>query len=208
MKNKICAICGKGSATTKDHVPPKGCFAKPWPSDLITVPACIKCNHDGSKYDESFRVYLSIHVGIDSDATKKLWTNHAIRTIKHNSRLRSQIIGSMRPVEIFSKGGIYLGKKTGVLWNSEDHDMVIKRTIRGLYYHQYNEILPSESKIKVGWHRELTDEMMELTKNFPQHSISNGDFIYKFNRAEEKPDASLWVFQFYDKYWASGHTNQ
>ena len=202
-----CVLCNKRYATTRDHVPPKGCFAKPLPNDLITIPSCLKCNRDGSKFDEKFRVYLSLHVGIDTPRTKALWKNHAVRTIQHNKRLRNKIVGSMRPVTVKSPGGIILSRETGVLWDSEAHDEVLIRTIKGLYYHHFNEILPTDSTIGISWHRTLNDDMIEISNQLKAHSISNGELIYRYGRADDKPESSIWLFQFYGKHWASGHTN-
>lgn len=72
-RKQPCAICGKEEATTSDHIPPRGIFPKPRPSNLITVPTCFRCNHAGSKYDERFRVYLNMEVGVDTPETRKLW---------------------------------------------------------------------------------------------------------------------------------------
>lgn len=40
----LCVYCAEAPATTTDHVPPKGFFAKGHRSDLIRVPACRTCN--------------------------------------------------------------------------------------------------------------------------------------------------------------------
>lgn len=52
----ICAFCGQQfRGKTKDHVPPRGLFGESPKGNLITVPACEKCNNDTSKDDEFFR---------------------------------------------------------------------------------------------------------------------------------------------------------
>lgn len=202
-----CVLCNKRSAETRDHVPPKGCFAKPLPNDLITIPSCLKCNRDGSKFDEKFRVYLSLHVGIDTPRTKALWENHALRTARHNKQLTDKIVRSMRPVTVNSPGGIILSRETGVLWDREAHDEVLIRTIKGLYYHHFNEILPTGSTIGINWNRTLNDDMIEVAKSLKTHSVSNGELIYGYGRADDKPETSIWLFQFYGKHWAWGYTD-
>lgn len=202
----LCAICGKRPATTVDHVPPKGIFAKPRPTNLITVPACFHCNHVASKNDEKFRVYLSLHVGIDTPQTKILWNKHALRSIRHNKQLHHEILKTMKPVEVVTPNGIVLGKRTAVLWNSQSHDSVIERTIRGLYYHHFHEALADSALVKVQWLGQLNNDLYELTKNWPQNDIGNGALIYKYGRAEEAPLHSLWIFQFYGRHWSSGYT--
>jgi hypothetical protein len=206
-KDIKCVLCGKRVATTKDHVPPKGIFPKPRPNDLIKVPACFKCNHCASSTDEMFRVYLSLHVGTDTPRTKTLWEKHALRTINHNRKLKQKIIKGMKPVYVRSQGGIILGREMGILWDSEVHDSIITRTVRGLYFYHFGVVLPPESKFKINWHRSLTIEMEEMSRSWDNHSIANGDFQYRYGRSEESPDKSIWLFQFYNKHWASAHTN-
>jgi hypothetical protein len=57
-KNKKCYICGN-LADSSDHIPPSGIFPDPKPSNLITVPACSKCNECSSKDDEYFRTIIA-----------------------------------------------------------------------------------------------------------------------------------------------------
>lgn len=202
----LCAICGKCPATTVDHVPPKGIFPKPRPANLVTVPACFRCNHVASKNDEKFRVYLSLHVGIDTPQTKTLWDKHAFRSVRHNKRLHQEILQMMKPMETTTPNGIVLGKRTVALWNSRSHDAVIEKTIRGLYYHHYKEVLGDRALVRVQWLRRLDNDIYEQTKNWPQNDIGNGTLIYKYGRAEKAPLHSLWVFQFYGRHWSSGYT--
>jgi hypothetical protein len=51
QKHGPCAFCRK-PASTRDHVPPKGLFGQPLPSNLITVPACRDCNAGAGQDDE------------------------------------------------------------------------------------------------------------------------------------------------------------
>lgn len=49
---RTCAFCGgKFKGKTKDHVPPRGLFGNNPSGNLITVPACVKCNNDTSNDD-------------------------------------------------------------------------------------------------------------------------------------------------------------
>ena len=50
-----CVICGEYAPKTKEHAPPKAIFPKK-PSDLITVPACEKCQ---KSEDEGFRDFIA-----------------------------------------------------------------------------------------------------------------------------------------------------
>jgi hypothetical protein len=204
--SRLCVICGKRPATTVDHIPPKGIFPKPRPRNLITVPACFSCNQESSKYDESFMVYLSLHVGTDSPESKRLWEKHAIRTVKHNRRLRTRLVTTMRRVDVKSPGGIIIGQGVGSSWDSEAHDRVVERMIRGLYFYHYRDILGDRAHCKVQWLQRIDKKVYELFEPLPQYAVGNDLFLYRYGRAQEEPVRSIWLFQFYERHWASGYT--
>jgi hypothetical protein len=205
-RDQICAICGKRPATTRDHVPPRGIFAEPRPRDLITVPACLFCNHGYSKEDEAFRVYLSLHVGSDTQTTRNLWKDQALGTLKHNRRLRRTILESVRTTDLTTKSGLIYGQGFTVPWDSNVHDKVIERIIRGLHFHHFGEILPSDVQVKVHWLKELPPEFVDAAQPLATNSIADGDFAYRYQRSASDPKQSIWLFQFYRRHWASGYT--
>jgi hypothetical protein len=59
---KRCVYCGSENDLTVDHVPPKLLLARPYPPNLLTVPACMTCNQSFQKDDEYTRTMLSIDV--------------------------------------------------------------------------------------------------------------------------------------------------
>lgn len=202
---QLCAICGKEPATTEDHLPPKGIFPKPRPV-LIKVPACFKCNNSASADDERFRVYLSLHVGVDTPETKALWENHALPSVRHNQRLLQRIITGAKRVLLQTEAGVIIGERMAVLWDSRAHDKTIERMIRGLYFHHYGDIIGDRARIKVQWLRRLNPEMHAEFNPWPANSLGGASLIYRYGRAPEGPLHSAWLFQFYNKHWASGHT--
>lgn len=205
-KKALCAICGKNPATTLDHIPPKGVFSKPRPNDLIKVPACFECNNEASKFDELFRVYLSLHVGVDNPATKSLWKDQALRTLTHNRKLLSKLQSTQRTGEVRSSGGIIVGKRQVLPWNSEAHKSLVERMVRGLYYHHFKGILGDKVTCKTQWLKNISKEIYEMSKEWKDHSIGGDRLIYRYVRSEDKPLCSIWVFQFYGRHFASGYT--
>lgn len=199
----LCCYCGKNLATTKDHIPPKGIFNKPRPSDLITVPACRDCNSGASGFDEQFRTYLGMHVAWQRGESERLFKEGSLRSVRHNKRLFQTIVQSLKPVDLLARSGIYIGKGSLVLWDSEAHDAVITRIVRGLYFHHYGEILADNADIEVHWHKSLPDfgEVPLFT-----NSIAGDAFVYAYNEVDDAEFSSVWVFQFYKGHWASGVT--
>jgi hypothetical protein len=206
MTKQLCAICGVREAVTKDHVPPRGIFVKPRPSNLIKVPACFTCNNDASDLDEQFRVYLGLHVGGSGGPGEKLFKEEALRTLKHNKNLQRKILRGIEPVNLATPGGIIYDRGYRVRWNSEVHDKVVERTIRGLYFHHYNRILGKQAHVKVQWLRRISAEMAEMVEGWGIYSFGRGEVAYRYGRAEESSLDSVWVFQFYGAHWASGYS--
>jgi hypothetical protein len=204
---QLCAICGIRDATTKDHVPPKGIFAKPRPSNLITVPACHECNNFSSVLDESFMVNLGIHVSIVGGEGKRLFDQQVLPTLQHNTKLLNKTKEKFKPINLeTSDGTVHEGFYAGE-WDSEAHGKVIERTIRGLNYHHYGEILGLESTVKTHYFESLSKEMFEMSKNWAANSFGVGDVVYKYTSATNGDiRTSLWLFQFYGAHWAGGQT--
>ena len=70
-ETETCAYCGN-LATTRDHVPPQNLFPQPWTNDLITVPACKRCNNYPSRDDEYFIWVLTLEgAGPEADKARE-----------------------------------------------------------------------------------------------------------------------------------------
>ena len=217
LQISVCVFCGKSPAKTRDHIPPKGIFPRPRPQ-LITVPACARCNRGTSRIEEAFRVYLSLRVGINNDATAKLWNDEAMRTLRHNPRLRNIILRSTRTISVRSPAGIILGERQGGLWPPEVHDPIVEKTIRGLYFYHYGEILGDRVHIKVqwlrttedleNWSRRIDPSVEQLWTELPGvGNVGTRYFRYRYATAIENPLHSAWLFDFYGAHFASGYTS-
>lgn len=197
---QMCVLCGVREATTSDHVPPKAIFPKPRPNDLITVPSCFDCNNTGSPYDEEFRVFLSLQLGMETPTTRRLWKDEALRTIHHNRRLRQHLIEKSWDVSLRTPAGIYLGKRRVVTMAVRPHNSVLNRTVRGLYFHHYGEILGRRVSCKVTPLTGLSKEFSSIVDLMTFSSIGVDALWYRHGRAAESPRDSLWVLLFYQRY--------
>jgi hypothetical protein len=195
-----CALCGVSVATTSDHVPPKNIFPKPRPNDLITVPSCFKCNNIGSKYDEEFRVFLSLQIGMENLTSQNLWKKGALRSLHHNRRLRRHILDRSWEVDLKTPAGIYLGKQRAVPMPARPHNAVLDRTVRGLYFYHFGEILGPRVACHV---KPLTGIPQEISPTLEKMSlgcVGGRAFCYRYGRAVESPLDSLWLLLFYEQY--------
>lgn len=203
---KVCVICGERDAQGRDHVPPKGIFCRPRPANLVSVPACGQCNNGASGLDERFRVYLGLHVGRDDPAGARFYREEAIRTLRKNRRLVDDILSNTEPTFLSTDSGVIHGWGFRGRWDSQAHDAIVERTIRGLYYHHFDEILGDKVRVEVQWLRKLTEEMVQMSNTWSANFFGSGECTYRYARAEDSPLASTWIFQFYKAHWASGYT--
>jgi len=193
---KPCVICGIRQSIDREHVPPRNIFTKPRPSNLVTVPACSSCNNNTSQLDEEFRAYLSLKVGTSSHDSLDFWAKYAFPTIQSNARLKRQINEWTREVEVFSEAGLYLGNAPALFWEVKKHDLIIEKTIRGLYWKHYNDILGGQVKLRIQWLRGLSDEIKEMLNRFRVERIGSA-FIYAYRRADDLHQLSAWLLEFY-----------
>lgn len=207
MGNKnLCVICGKKPATTDDHIPPKCLFPKPRPSDLITIPACLECNKSTETLDEEFRVFVNVFVGKQTPESKLLWESQTLPTVQHNRKLLQKVKSSFQPGYITSKGGIILGEADLVVWD-DSPNQVIEKMIRGLYFYHFDEILADRAVIVVDQVKELTMEKVECVKSLSCNCIADGQFMYRYARANDEPLSSIWLLIFHKNLVIMGHTN-
>jgi hypothetical protein len=116
------------------------------------------------------------------------------------------MLSKLEPVYLTTEAGIIHSRGHRILWDSEAHDLIVERTIRGLYYHHFNEILGDRVEIKVHWFRKLTPEMVEMSNDWRAYTFGKGEVTYRYGRASESPLNSIWIFEFYEAHWAGGYT--
>jgi hypothetical protein len=58
MTQDRCVLCGVNAATSREHVPAESFFERPYPPNLITVPACAPCNQGSHLDDDYFLAFL------------------------------------------------------------------------------------------------------------------------------------------------------
>ena len=198
-----CAICGEQAATTKDHIPPKGIFPRPRPSDLITVPACRLCNKASSGLDEVFKVFVGIAAGHGPEG-ERMFKDQTSKTLQHNRRLRAQIANTVQDLWLRSPEGVVLGRRSAVPLDSKAHDQTIEKMIRGLHFHHTGAVIADRADIKVHWHDRLSQSLYEMSLSWATGVVGHGQFIYRYLTHPEEPLTSLWILQFFGKAWSSG----
>lgn len=183
--NNLCGFCGRRVAVTMDHIPPKAIFIKPKPQDLITVRSCFRCNNGSSKVDESFKVYLGLHVSSEIRDGQKIFAS-VLRTINHNRKLNREVVSRIN------------FDKSGISWENKVHHKSIEKITRGLFFHHYGKAIARKARIKTYWFNKLPDLDLDLNKGI----VGEGRFVYYHGKAVETDFDSVWLFDFYGKHWA------
>lgn len=203
-EHQVCAICGCEEATTRDHVPPKGIFPRPRPA-LITVPACDDCNRGSSKLDETFRAYLGLHASINPEVAKGVFQD-SLRSLAHNRALYREVLRNSEDLPFFTPAGVYAGDGLRIHWNSEAHDAVVEKCIRGLYFHHFGSVLGQSAEIRVQWLRGVPPGL-EFLSYAPLEIIGDNQVMYRYAKSDSEPLRTIWLFNFYESHIASGYSS-
>lgn len=133
--NKVCAYCG-GRASTFDHVVPKGLYpmsARKGNIQLLTVPACTKCNESYSDDEEHFRNVITC-LGENLPLVSELFYDKVNASFVKGKSLRHlrQLVDLMKAYEN-SEGKRY------VIYPMKDERFVriLKKIFRGLAFHHF-----------------------------------------------------------------------
>lgn len=84
-----CYLCGATENLTREHIPAKGLFPRPRPSNLYTVPCCYACNNGASQEDEYFRASASSL--INANPTGKSTFERVVESTVPSRRIARQI---------------------------------------------------------------------------------------------------------------------
>lgn len=154
---ETCLYCDKNEATTKDHVPPKGLFPDPKPSDLLTVPACLECNQGYMQDDEYFQISMSAQAAYREPNATTIWREKVVPglnrdplIVRPNRRpLRTKILKGMVRASITTPAGIKTGEVLAIPFDIARTERVVKRIVQGLLWALYNRRLPPDCPMQV-----------------------------------------------------------
>lgn len=212
-EGNLCVFCQK-SAETKDHVPSKLIFPKPRPDNLVTVPACFNCNNSSGKDEEYFLATFMFSDAGTSEAGKKLWNQKLNRMYDKNIGLRGKIAQNIESAkEIYTPTGIYLGKRMILNLDEERVYKVIRKIVRGLYYLEYQEVMPVSQDLDCLFiqTQEHFDAAKESAGELRSGSkVWDGIFRYSHNRIEEGRLGSIWLLEFYNfaTFWVVDYNSE
>ena len=222
MKKKpkigICAICGSEAPLTKEHIPPKGIFLKPRPINTITIFTCEKCNQDTKLDDEYFRFWVAA-VGEPDTKLGELWKkkvvgssferspallrkfqeDHLLLRKHHSVDALKTYDNKIVPEELLDR--CYMVE-------AERINKVATKIVRGLYFHHYNQIIPSNVEFIVS-DAPIDIQILRMIIMSRKGMVGGeeGEFIYWYKFADHSNFHSKWVLLFYLRNYLTVETN-
>lgn len=147
--SQSCVFCGSPCTVTRDHVPPKGLFSKPRPNNLITVPACEKCN-GGSNLDDEFmqRLAMTRPAEWNEDAQQVGW--NVVRSMNRPEAkgMRQGLHKTLAPVNLFTESGLYVGSGVRMRMDGERLNRIVSKVTRGMWWEMTKRKLVDEHQKK------------------------------------------------------------
>ena len=184
LKDKKCYWCGS-QAVSVDHVPSKNLFERPYPNNLITVPACEKHNRCFSDDEEWFRNHI---IGMSfSKQGIRMWADKGKRSVQRNLKMGNEMRSNL----------IDIGDDlTAIKFDSDRANRVIEKIVRGLYFHHFKKRLSEKINLVIGLNP--IDNLINKYKNYSQFfNIQDDSFCYRFMNAVEDTDFSMWWLRFH-----------
>jgi len=200
-----CIYCGTTGKLTRDHVPPRNLFPAPRPSDLITVPACVRCNKSFELDDEYFRIAVVVPADPERDPIAAgLWAETVVRgTLNRSPALKSTIIRSLTRLDMTTPAGIYLGTTPTVRLDRKRLDRIARRIVTALHWHHYGHVPHPEVEFTVTMGPDpkrpgVAERVaMDLLGGRPWAIVGGGAFRYAHGRVPENPDWGAWLLAFH-----------
>ncbi|MBI4231618.1 hypothetical protein HY605_00175, partial [Candidatus Peregrinibacteria bacterium] len=190
-----CVYCGSKTNITSDHIPPKCLFREREGLQLITVPACDKCNNFYGKDDEYFRIYVSGDISRNEQGDK-LWYEKVMgSTFRRSPKLRKNIVANISEDIKVSNGTASKKKKLNL--DASRINNVLIRIVKGLYWHHYNECLPSNILFEVYQNPPIDDGSKDILLRTNLRMIGNEEFKYRYRRCDDDNFTSVWGLSFF-----------
>ena len=199
-----CIYCGSENDITREHIIPKGLFPKPRPSNLITAPACGKCNNGKSSDDEYLINSFNIAFQVNENPSIKMNRDKIIRGLqrKEKESYRKSLIASssiIRNKDINSK---FKYIPTTVI-DPDRINMSVSNIVRGLVFSEDIIADPTNYEVETIWanYQKNDDGMKELhmLDRIPWRVI--GDSVFGFKYAlDNETRSTVWLTKYYEHF--------
>ena len=211
-KNCKCVYCQLNPGNTKDHVPPKLIFAKPRPSNLITVNCCLDCNKTFGPDDEYLRAYIALRANCQ-EKNKRQVSKKALRAFNRSPAFESQFFNDIRFAERV-RADLSVEFIPQTKFDEDRLERIMQRIVRGIIWDHSEILLPLNSHWCVlfdhGFEAKrkstINKEAAKLLKDEERKEIGEL-FSYKFGLVEGRQNESIWQLRFFTELWCLVYVN-
>jgi hypothetical protein len=203
--NKICCFCGN-PALTMDHIPPNCIFPDPKPQNLITVPACARCNQESSLDDEYFRFIVA--TANSERPPAKLITQRIIKRAREKPTLLQSLMRKTIKVDVYSEGGIFLEQRPAFIYDRVRVQKTVDKIVRGLFWLEQRCILGDNYKVRKfelylpspNKNPPVPDEKLQAAiLSLPRKMVGDGNvFAYRYSIDTKDPSITGWFLEFFE----------
>jgi hypothetical protein len=189
-----CYLCGSSNPTTRDHVPPKGFFPEPRPSNLITVPCCAPCNSAYSKDDEAVRTWFCAAIGATPAAEWILKQKGMTQSVA----FRESLLNSMEDTKLLTeRDGLIDVVSYSMDWNRIER--FVLRVTKGLlsaYYPDYDYFQDTFELRFVEPTRDNLKKLDSVKDDLRYDFRGDGVVQYRFGLTNTRR-SGVWIIVFY-----------
>jgi hypothetical protein len=193
-----CYLCGEAKSITNDHVPPKGFFPEPRPSNLITVPCCTRCNNSFSKDDEAVRTWFSAALGATPAGEWILKNKVTPGIITRSPAFRETLLNSMQDTKLLSEDGKLIDAVSFSM-DSNRAERFVLRVAKGLLSFYYPDYDYSQDNFDLRFIPLTSDNLDKLdpVKNLLRYDFrGDGVIQYRFGLTDTQR-SGFWIIVFY-----------
>jgi hypothetical protein len=193
--NDTCYLCGSREQLTRDHIPPKGLFPKPRPTNLETISCCFPCNNGAAKDVEYFRLATSSLMNRNEQGDRA-WSRVVESTLKaaRIKPLIDELRGGIKPITITTQAGLLL-PGTEIPARADVIARVIARLTLGFIRLTHPEVDTQSVDMEVTHIHQFKLNAIEksgVATVFTPYSL--GDGVYRHWRAFSESDTHFGMF--------------
>ena len=211
MRAPLCVYCQSADGGTRDHVPPRGLFPKPWPSTLVTVPCCETCRKNQSRDDEYFIRTLALHYDLGESSSVQALLPKVTRSLAYPKQraFNQSLFRSIKEYQLAIPAGTPPRKVRTYSVDLERLKRVVTRVTVGLFSHEFGRALPTDC------YRSATplygtenaprdtqkhiDKLLALVLRAPERSVQREVHFYHVLPSNDDPCQSLWLHVFFTR---------
>lgn len=204
----LCTYCDE-IGDSKDHVPPKLLFPKPR-SEMITVPACLRCNQKFARDDEYAHLVISLDRRAGSHGAIKRHLPKVLKSLqrKESDGFKGLVLNTFKEVYLQEDNGLYVpsGSFTVDLIRLKSWSC---RITRGLYRYETKKRLPLNATMLSVWEEDVSllpfkyrEQLMKIVnqvaRDSDEHAMQEDIFRYRLKFLREDQSAGVIIKTFYN----------